>query len=60
MVFKSSVNGSFSIKAYIGDYETLLGFTRVQAGVFLHTDDQWSLAYFNCDDLHCVERELFG
>ena len=37
-----------------------LGFTRLQAGVFLHTDDQWSLAYFNCDDLHCVERELFG
>jgi hypothetical protein len=26
----------------------------------LHTDEQWSLAYFNCDDLHCVERELFS
>ena len=31
-----------------------------QAGVFLHTDDQWSLAYFNTGDLHCEERELFG
>jgi hypothetical protein len=31
-----------------------------QAGVFLHTDDQWSLAYFNSGDLHCEERELFG
>jgi hypothetical protein len=31
-----------------------------QAGVFLHTDGKWSLAYFNRDDLHCAERELFG
>lgn len=32
----------------------------VQAGIFLHTDDQWSVAYFNSGDLHCEERELFG
>ena len=32
----------------------------VQAGLFLHTDDQWSQAYFNSGDLHCEERELFG
>ena len=32
----------------------------VQHGMFLHTDDAWSLAYFNSNDLHCVERELFG
>jgi hypothetical protein len=31
-----------------------------QAGVFLYTDDAWSLAYFNSSDLHCEERELFG
>jgi hypothetical protein len=31
-----------------------------QAGVFLHTDDAWSLAYFSDGDLHCEERELFG
>ncbi len=31
-----------------------------QAGIFLHTDGQWSLAYFNPDDLHSQERELFG
>ena len=31
-----------------------------QAGLFLHTDDQWSQAYFNTGDLHCEERELFG
>jgi hypothetical protein len=60
VVFQSSVSGSFSIKAYISDCKTLLGFTRVQAGVFLHTDDRWSLAWFNSDDLHCVERELFS
>jgi hypothetical protein len=32
----------------------------VQGGMFLHTDDKWSLAYFNSNDLHCEERELFG
>lgn len=32
----------------------------VKAAVFLHTDDQWSQAYFNDGDLHCLERELFG
>jgi len=31
-----------------------------QAGLFLYTDDGWSLAYFNSSDLHCEERELFG
>ena len=31
-----------------------------QAGMFLFTDDKWSLAYFNSDDLHSEERELFG
>jgi hypothetical protein len=32
----------------------------VQAGMFLYTNDVWSLAYFNQDDLHCMERELLG
>ncbi len=31
-----------------------------KAGMFLHTDDSWSAAYFNAQDLHCMERELFG
>lgn len=31
----------------------------VQAGMFLHTDDAWSLAYFDPNDLHCLERKLF-
>ena len=30
------------------------------SGMFLFTDDKWSLAYFNSNDLHCEERELFG
>jgi hypothetical protein len=30
------------------------------AGVFLHTDDAWSLAYFDPNDLHNLERKLFG
>jgi hypothetical protein len=29
-------------------------------GMFLHTDDGWSRAYWNPADLHCVERELFA
>jgi hypothetical protein len=29
-------------------------------GVFLHTDDSWSRAYWDSSDLHCVERELFA
>jgi hypothetical protein len=32
----------------------------VSAGMFLYTDDAWSLRYFDSKDLHCVERELFG
>jgi hypothetical protein len=32
----------------------------VQAGMFLYTDDTWAIAYFDEDDLHCLERELFG
>jgi hypothetical protein len=31
-----------------------------QAGMFLTTDDSWSASYFNTNDLHCLERELFG
>jgi hypothetical protein len=31
-----------------------------QAGMFLFTDDKWSLNYFSDGDLHCEERELFG
>jgi hypothetical protein len=31
-----------------------------QAGMFLHTDDAWSQAYFDSNDLHNLERELFG
>ncbi|HVM62502.1 MAG TPA: hypothetical protein VMV72_16705 [Verrucomicrobiae bacterium] len=31
-----------------------------EAGLFLSTNDKWSLAYFDANDLHCEERELFG
>jgi hypothetical protein len=31
-----------------------------QAGMFLHTDDAWSLAYFDPNDLHHLERQLFA
>ncbi|MGO4518186.1 hypothetical protein AB4Y89_20525 [Terriglobus sp. 2YAB30_2] len=32
----------------------------VQKGLFLYTDDSWSQDYFNKNDLHFIERELFG
>jgi len=32
----------------------------VQAGMFLQTDDSWSARAFDPNDLHCVDRELFG
>lgn len=28
--------------------------------MFLYTDDAWSLRYFDKNDLHCKEREVFG
>jgi hypothetical protein len=32
----------------------------VHAGIFLHTDDTWAAAYFNPNDLHFLDRQLFG
>jgi hypothetical protein len=32
----------------------------VAAGMFLYTDDAWSLRYFDPNDLHSKEREVFG
>jgi hypothetical protein len=32
----------------------------IQSGMFLYTNDSWSNAYFNDNDLHNLERKLFG
>jgi hypothetical protein len=32
----------------------------VANGMFLYVDDAWSLRYFDKDDLHFLEREVFG
>ena len=32
----------------------------VAHGMFLYTDDAWSLRYFDPNDLHFKEREVFG
>jgi hypothetical protein len=29
-------------------------------GMFLYVDDKWSLRYFDRNDLHFLEREVFG
>jgi hypothetical protein len=47
-------------KPLVGKEPRSIQRAAVQAGVFLHIDDTWSTAYFNVDDLHCMERELFG
>ncbi len=31
-----------------------------QAGMFLYTDDSWSSRYWDSNDLHYLEREVFG
>jgi hypothetical protein len=31
-----------------------------KAGMFLYTNDAWSLRYFDPNDLHSLERKLFG
>jgi len=32
----------------------------IDAGWFLATDDQWAAKYFNPNDLHSIDRQLFG
>jgi hypothetical protein len=32
----------------------------VAHAMFLYTDDAWSLRYFDQNDLHFLEREVFG
>ena len=32
----------------------------VAHAMFLYTDDAWSLQYYDPNDLHCREREVFG
>ena len=32
----------------------------LQAGIYLHTNDNWAVAYYKGGDLHAVERELFA
>jgi hypothetical protein len=31
-----------------------------KGGMFLYTDDAWSLRYYRQGDLHFLERQLFG
>jgi hypothetical protein len=38
----------------------LLQQAAVAKGMFLYTDDAWSLRYYDQNDLHFKEREVFG
>jgi hypothetical protein len=33
---------------------------KATPAMFLYTDDAWSLRYFDQNDLHFLEREVFG
>ncbi|MGC2698508.1 MAG: hypothetical protein WA738_22190 [Candidatus Angelobacter sp.] len=52
--------GSSSSKPLVAKQPQSKQQAALQHGMFLYTGDAWSLAYFNSNDLHCVERELFG
>lgn len=59
-VVKKTTNSSTTPYTPVGKQPQSKEQAATQAGVFLHTDDAWSLAYFNPGDLHCAERELFA
>jgi hypothetical protein len=36
------------------------GAAAASAGMFLYTDDKWSLRYYDDNDLHAKERKVFA
>ncbi|HXT11878.1 MAG TPA: hypothetical protein VN873_09990 [Candidatus Angelobacter sp.] len=57
---KTAANGGTAKHPPINKQPQSKSRAAVQTGMFLFTDDKWSLAYFDPNDLHCQERELFG
>jgi hypothetical protein len=56
----SSKSGSPTKKPLITRQPQSKQQAAVQSGMFLYTDDAWSLRYFNQGDLRYEEREIFG
>ena len=57
---KTSATASRGNKPLINKQPQSKQQAAVAGGMFLHTDDAWSRAYFAPNDLHRLERELFG
>jgi len=57
---RKSAHASSAAKLPAGKQPQSMQQAANQVGMFLHTDDAWSLAYFDDNDLHHLERELFG
>ncbi len=56
----SRSRGSSAKKPLVAKQPQLKQQAAVSSGMFLYTNDAWSLRYFNANDLRCEERELFG
>jgi hypothetical protein len=57
---RSTARSSTAGKPLVGKQPQSKKQAAIEAGMFLHTTDAWSAAYFISDDLHYMERELFG
>ena len=57
---KTSSGASISKKHLVNKQPQSKQQAAVANGMFLYTDDAWSLRYFDQNDLHCKEREVFG
>jgi hypothetical protein len=53
-------NGGGRIHPRITEQPQSMHEAAQKGGMFLYTDDAWSLRYFKEGDLHCRERMLFG
>jgi hypothetical protein len=47
-------------KGLVGKQSQVKQEAAVANAMFLYTDDSWSLRYFDPNDLHFKEREVFG
>jgi hypothetical protein len=57
---KGSAARSAGRRTKITEMPQSLEKAATQAGMFLYTNDAWSLRYFDPNDLHLLERKLFG
>jgi hypothetical protein len=57
---QTPASASVSTGAPLDKQPQLIQQAAVANGMFLYTDDAWSLRYYDQNDLHFKEREVFG